>query len=154
MALPGLFVGRFQPFHLGHLDALNQALSRENSLVIAIGSAQDNITLENPFTTRQRMNMIRMAIPNKKIKIIPVPDIGDDTKWVKHVESLVPRFSTVYTGSPIIKKLFEAAGYKIHTIKMNLKISATEIRSRMRKGENFDNLVPEKVATFLKKIQL
>lgn len=151
-----LYIGRFQPFHLGHLDAVKQILAntprrREiKTIIIGIGSAQDNISAKNPFTTTERKKMIQ-AVLGKKIKIIPIPDIGDDAKWVKHVETLAPRFDVIYTGSSKVKKLFKKAGYTVCPLKFNLKISATKIRKWMREGKNWEKLVPEKVAVLLKK---
>ena len=42
MTKRGLFVGRFQPFHLGHLDMVKYALTEVDELIIVIGSAQDS----------------------------------------------------------------------------------------------------------------
>ncbi|MFZ0222198.1 MAG: adenylyltransferase/cytidyltransferase family protein, partial [Candidatus Nitrosopolaris sp.] len=36
----GIFVGRFQPFHLGHMATIKFALEKVEELVIVIGSAQ------------------------------------------------------------------------------------------------------------------
>ncbi|MFZ0697114.1 MAG: adenylyltransferase/cytidyltransferase family protein, partial [Nitrososphaeraceae archaeon] len=35
----GLFIGRFQPFHLGHLATIKFALKTVEQLVITVGSA-------------------------------------------------------------------------------------------------------------------
>ena len=40
MVKRGLYVGRFQPFHLGHLGAVKSILEDVEELVIVIGSAQ------------------------------------------------------------------------------------------------------------------
>lgn len=149
--MASIFIGRFQPFHLGHLDAIRQILKKEKKLIIGIGSAQDNISAKNPFTTRERANMIKAALQGKKIKIIPIPDIGDDTRWVQHVELFIPPFGAVYTGSSKVKKLFRKVGYQVIPLKFNLKISATKVRKWMREGKNWEKLVPKKVADLLKK---
>jgi nicotinamide-nucleotide adenylyltransferase len=36
----GLLIGRFQPFHIGHLKAIEQATSENDEVIIGIGSAQ------------------------------------------------------------------------------------------------------------------
>jgi len=54
----GLFIGRFQPFHLGHLSDIKDALKEVDELVIAIGSSQHSGTKENPFSTEERIKMI------------------------------------------------------------------------------------------------
>ncbi|HLN89981.1 MAG TPA: adenylyltransferase/cytidyltransferase family protein, partial [Candidatus Binatia bacterium] len=51
----GLYVGRFQPFHLGHLDAIKYVLKEVDELVIVIGSAQYSHNSNNPFTAGERL---------------------------------------------------------------------------------------------------
>jgi len=46
----GLIIGRFQPFHNGHLYAIKNALKKVDELVIAIGSSQYVNTEDNPFS--------------------------------------------------------------------------------------------------------
>ncbi|MEM2915309.1 MAG: adenylyltransferase/cytidyltransferase family protein, partial [Candidatus Bathyarchaeia archaeon] len=57
-----LYVGRFQPFHLGHLEAVKYMLRNSKEVIIVIGSAQESHTLTNPFTAGERVYMIRLAL--------------------------------------------------------------------------------------------
>lgn len=151
--LPALFIGRFQPFHQGHLDAILQILEHEKEIIIAIGSAQYSRLPENPFTAEERTRMIVATLGEKKI--ILVPDIHADAAWVSHIEKLLPPFGLVYTSSPEVKKLFDAAGtHEVKTLKMRKQISATEVRRRMKNGENWEDLVPVAVAKILKEINI
>jgi nicotinamide-nucleotide adenylyltransferase len=61
MVYRGLYVGRFQPFHLGHLDAIKYTLKEVDELVIVIGSAQYSHNANNPFTAGERLVMVRQA---------------------------------------------------------------------------------------------
>ncbi|KKU78386.1 MAG: Nicotinamide-nucleotide adenylyltransferase [Candidatus Peregrinibacteria bacterium GW2011_GWA2_47_7] len=157
--LPALFIGRFQPFHKGHLDALSQIVARENKIIIGIGSAQYSLLPENPFTVEDRTRMIAAALAeNPQIQeriqtIIPAPDVHEDAAWVAHVEKLLPVFGAVYTGSPEVKKLFAAAGtHEVKNLEMRKPISATEVRRRMKNGENWKELLPKSVSKILKEI--
>lgn len=133
----GLFIGRFQPFHLGHLSAIRQALKKVEVLYIGIGSAQKNFQKENPFTGAERVKMVKGAlkeakIPLNRFRIILIPDIDDFPAWPGHVRSLVPPFQTVFTGSPIVKELFEQYDTaEVLPVQKKLKISATQIRNEM-----------------------
>lgn len=155
--LPGLFVGRFQPFHLGHLDAVKQALNKEKYLLIMIGSAEDDFTPSEPFTASERYQMIEASllaenIAHDRFTIIPVRNIHHYSLWVSHVENLLPPFSKVYTGSPLVRRLFlESKRYPIITIRKNLNISATDIRRRMIEGKKWEHLVPKPCAKLLGK---
>jgi nicotinamide-nucleotide adenylyltransferase len=62
MVKRGLYVGRFQPFHLGHLEAIENVLKEAEELVIVIGSAQYSHNINNPFTAGERLVMIRRAL--------------------------------------------------------------------------------------------
>ncbi len=150
MNLPALYIGRFQPFHLGHLDAVMQIAKRESKVIIAIGSAEDFRTLENPWTASERYQMIESALRDAGIKrsqyvIIPVRDIHNNEKWVAHVARLLPKFRHVYTGSVDVKKIFVQAGYEVRGIKKNLRISGTAVREKILSGKNWEKFVPNAV---------
>ncbi len=146
----GLFIGRFQPFHKGHLHIIKQILGEVDGLIIGIGSAQHGFTMENPFTAEEREEMISRTLSNeglKNFKIIPIPDVNDDDKWVGHVSRLVPEFDVVYSNNPIVKTLFTTAGKEVRNFSFFKRemCSGTEIRRRILVGEEWENLVPRTV---------
>jgi len=159
MVRRGLFVGRFQPFHKGHLQVVKEILNEVDELVIVVGSAQYSHRVDNPFTTGERLVMIRKALEEAKIDlnriwIVPVPDVHIHMVWVAAVEGYTPRFDVVYSNEPLTRRLFIEAGYEVKSIRFYKRevYSATEIRERMLKGENWEELVPKSVAEFIKEI--
>jgi nicotinamide-nucleotide adenylyltransferase len=153
---PVLFIGRFQPFHIGHLYALKEILSKEDQVFIVIGSAQASYTPANPFTTAERLRMVQSVLEEEKIpctrfQIIPVPDVHNFTLWVEHVKRYVPPFSMVYTGSETGASLFSDQNIPITKISLYKKSlhSGTEIRRRMLKGNDWKHLVPDCVAKLI-----
>ena len=64
----GLFIGRFQPFHLGHLQDIINALKEVDELVIGIGSSNEKHTKYNPFSVEERIEMIDLVLPNNNIR--------------------------------------------------------------------------------------
>ena len=126
-----LFIGRFQPFHEGHLDALKQI--KEKNIIIGIGSAQYSGTLDNPYSFTERKKMIEKALSNSQLnyKIVAIPDINDPPHWVEHVEKIVEKFAIVYTGNNFVAELFKEKKYPIKLLKKNINISGTEIRKKM-----------------------
>lgn len=62
----GVFIGRFQPLHVGHLETIERALTEVDELVIVIGSARNARNLRNPFTADERREMIESALPEEK----------------------------------------------------------------------------------------
>ena len=159
MVKRGLFVGRFQPLHKGHLKAMKDILEKIDELIIVIGSSQYSHTINNPFTTGERLVMIRWALTEEGIDssrywIIPVPDIHIHMIWVTELIGYTPKFDTVYTNEPLTRRLFIENGFKVKPVLFHRReeYSSTEIRERILSEENWEELVPETVAQFIKEI--
>ena len=153
----GLFIGRFQPFHKGHLKAIKYILERVEELILVIGSAQHSHEILNPFTAGERLVMIKLALneimvdPSRYI-IIPVPDVTMHSGWFSELQAYVPSFEVVYSNEPLTCRLVKEAGYKVeHVPLFHRKIyRATEIRNRILSGGKWTELVPSSVANFIK----
>ena len=159
MVKRGLYAGRFQPFHLGHLGAVKSILEDVEELVIVIGSAQYSHNIDNPFTAGERLVMIRKALEEARIDrsrvwIVPVPDVHLHMLWVSALEGYTPRFDVVFSNEPLTRRLFTEGGYKIKPVRFfSRKVYAsTLIREKMLKGENWETLVSKSVAKFIKEI--
>ncbi|MEM3458087.1 MAG: nicotinamide-nucleotide adenylyltransferase [Candidatus Bathyarchaeia archaeon] len=159
MVKRGLYVGRFQPFHLGHLGAVRDILEEVEELIVVIGSAQYSHNLNNPFTAGERLTMIRKALEEAKIDcsrvwIVPVPDVHLHMMWVSAVEGYTPKFDVVYSNESLTKRLFMEAGYKVKPIRFHERklYSSTEVRERMLRDESWEKLVPKSVAAFIREI--
>lgn len=159
MVKRGLYVGRFQPFHLGHLSVIKDILKEIDELVIVIGSAQYSHNVNNPFTAGERLVMVRKALEEAKIDIsrvwvVPVPDVHLHMMWVSSVEGYTPRFDVVYSNEPLTHRLFLEAGYNVKAIRSYERklYSSTEIRKRMLEDKSWEELVPKSVAAFIREI--
>lgn len=153
----GLLIGRYQPFHKGHLEVLKEVLGKCDELIIGIGSAQESHTLENPFTAGERIEMIRRCLSKKdrgRTIIIPIADINRYAIWVSHVRSQIPPFDVVFTNNPLTKSLFIEKGFKVQPMHIydREKYSGTEIRRRMMEGDNWESLVPKQMLSYLRKL--
>lgn len=155
----GLYVGRFQPFHLGHLSAIKEVLKEIDELVVVIGSAQYSHNFNNPFTAGERLVMVRKALEESgvdsgKVWIVPVPDVHLHMMWVSSVEGYTPHFDVVYSNEPLTRRLFMEAGYQVKPIRFfdRKDYSSTEIREKIVKDENWEKLVPKSVRTLIKEI--
>lgn len=150
-----LFIGRFQPFHIGHLLDIKDILKEVDEIVIGIGSSQEKYTLENPFSYSERKEMITKTLRNNKIKnfkICQIPDLHDDKKWVDYIKKNTPKFDFVFSGNFWTLRCFKKNDLKIKKIKLINGISSTIIRNKMISGKNWQSLVPKEVADYIKKI--
>lgn len=154
----GLYTGRFQPFHLGHLSAVKQALKQVDQLIIAIGSSQFDHEESNPFTAKERADMIRLTLEENgllnKCEIRLLPDISDNLAWPAYTRKTLPSFDIVFVGdNGLVKELFEKYD-KVDVVEVEheVNISATKVRCSMVRGLDWEIHVCPKVAEYIKKI--
>jgi nicotinamide-nucleotide adenylyltransferase len=155
----GLFVGRFQPFHNGHLEVIKKIVKEIEELVIIVGSSQYSHRLDNPFTAGERLTMIRRALEQEgigiaKIWIIPVPDVHQHALWVSQIVGYSPKFDVVYANEPLTHRLFKEAGFKVKSMPFIKRefYAASKIRKKILCGEDWEKLVPSSVAQLIKDI--
>lgn len=156
----GLFVGRFQPFHNGHLATIRYALGKVDLLIIVVGSAQKSHESRNPFTAGERIEMIKNCLDVEhdhdwsKVLIIPVPDVDIHSLWTRYLDLFVPKYDLVFSNDPFTILLFRERGTKViePPLQNREQLSATEVRSRIKSGRDWKELVPLPCAKFISKI--
>ena len=146
--MDGLLIGRFQPFHLGHLDAVLFGLSRAENLFICIGSSNKSNERKNPFSAEERREMIVTSIEPSiadRIKIFDVPDVGDHEKWTFEIDKVVPKYDIVFTNDEFTRTLFEKREISVISVilKDREKFSGTSIRNLIIEDKNWRDLVPQ-----------
>jgi len=148
----GIFIGRFQPVHHGHIHALGVAASQVNKLYILVGSANACRSIKNPWTFDERKQMLALKLHAERItnyEIIPLNDYRySDTQWMSDVRATIEHYNM---GSPILfGHIKEGNDYlkwfpelKFKSIEAQYNIDATHIREEMFKND--DPLMPETV---------
>jgi nicotinamide-nucleotide adenylyltransferase len=151
-----LYIGRFQPYHLGHQAVIEKIAEEAEEIVIVIGSAQDSHTPENPFTGGERMEMIYASLREcslcHRCYVTPLQDVQRNSIWVSHLQSMVPRFDLAYSNNPLVVQLFTEAGIAVKKPPLYQRelYSGTAIRRLMRVGGDWTGLVPDAVAAFIR----
>lgn len=145
-----LYIGRFQPFHKGHLQLIKSIKDKYKEIIIGIGSAQYSNNVENPFSIQERKMMIEESLNENKITnyhIVEIPDIHNFPKWVSHVVSLVPKFDIVISNSELTSRLFENEGYKVIKTKLYNRglYSGENIRKNISIDKSWRNCLPKPV---------
>ena len=155
----GIYIGRFSPFHNGHLESIKNILTQVDEVIIVVGSAQLCYQIQNPFTAGERITMIKLALEEEKIDksrymIVPVPDVDAHHKWVSQIITYVPRFDVVYSNGPLVKYLFKQRGIRVNEIPFfkRASLSATNVRNKILKKEDWITLVPKNVYKFIEEI--
>ncbi len=157
-----LFLGRFQPVHKGHIQSIKSMLKETEELILVVGSALKSFSVRNPFTAGERIEMLRRAllesdIPMSRVTIVAVPDTlppNHHSIYVSQVKTYCPKFEVVYTRNPLVKTLFQQAGYEVreHNEFKREKFWGTTIRQSMIEAGNWEENVPESVADYIEEI--
>lgn len=152
--MDGLLIGRFQPFHLGHLEALQFALSKVDRLWMGLGSSNKPSQKNNPFTAEQRKEMILSSIDESikdKIEIYFIPDFENHQKWVEHIDTIVPKFDVVFTNDEMTKYLYSKRDITVLPIPFLKRdiLSGTNIRDLIISDQPWEEFVPEGTRNFL-----
>jgi len=151
----GLYIGRFQPFHNGHLWAINKALEFCKKLIVCIGSAGEYGTDENPLNSHDREKILDSVLDisglSDKCIVKSLDDINDNLRWVEHVKKNLGKFDIVISGDDINSQLFKDKGIEVYTLPRWEGINATEIRALIRSEGDWQESVPSVVSSVLKK---
>ena len=110
--MTAVMIGRYQPFHLGHLELVRQVLDENDEIIILIGSSQANFTLKNPFTAGERVWMIRDSLIESKIDLsrvflVNATDDENNVKWFSNIKCVSPPFNVIYTGNNFVRTLLK-----------------------------------------------
>lgn len=98
-----VYIGRFQPPHLAHIEIIKQALNKAEKVIVLIGSANQPRTIKNPWTATEREEMIRASLPREVQDRVIVRAQRDktynDQLWATTVQDNVLRcIASVFTA--------------------------------------------------------
>ncbi|MBA0908680.1 MAG: nicotinamide-nucleotide adenylyltransferase [Nitrosarchaeum sp.] len=155
----GLLIGRFQPFHLGHLNALHFALSKVDKLWIGLGSSNKPIEKNNPFSAEERKQMILSSTDEsiqQRIQIYFIPDLENHIKWIELIDTIVPKFDTIFTNDELTKHLYSKRDVCVESIPFFKRdiLSGTNIRNIIFNNEKWEDLIPQGTRIFLNTLNL
>jgi len=153
----GFLIGRFQPFHLGHLVAIKFALSKVEHLHIGIGSSNKSHEKRNPFTADERKKMILSSVDeqlSKKLSIHYIPDVDDHSKWTHLVDEIIPEYDVVFSNDDFTHELYEKRDKSIIAVELQSRsdLSGTNIRSLILTDQDWKKFVPSGTIEVLSEI--
>jgi nicotinamide-nucleotide adenylyltransferase len=179
MSFTAFFVGRFQPLHLGHINALEQILAdKPDKIVIGIGSSESELTFKNPLSFYERKEIIITGIkeafkdeieivesfeaspplPKRAggisktlLQICPIPDFANSHKWTDYILENLPHFDTLYSANPYTQSCFADTDKNFKELELNKFIKAVHIRQLMTQDLNWKPFILESTKEILVK---
>jgi cytidyltransferase-like protein len=159
----GYVIGRFNFLHLGHHELIDHMIANTDTHIIFIGSADKFRTESNPLTGDEREHLLSIHYPNSKI--IQLNDFDDMDKWKKilnnHIANEVDdKFNKISIFSPVreddhtLRSNWIDNNHSIETFKPTHDLSATELRLKWYKKENFSPFVKKSTGLFLDTITI
>ena len=104
-----VFIGRFQPFHLGHKAVVDKALTKAKRVMVLIGSSERSRTIRNPWTFEERAIMILGSYQEEEGRLVcrPLKDkTYNDSAWIKQVQDIVHK-----EARDLVNNGFAASGH-------------------------------------------
>lgn len=160
-----VFIGRFQPFHLAHLQTVQIALQHSQNVILALGSAQAERNIKNPFSAKEREQMILSNFSldeQQRIHFVHVFDVYNDVKWVKLVKDLVVSRTKPEDKVGLIGHFKDDSSYYLQLFpewkmleldSLVGAISATPLREAYYGGEIKTEFFPQGTIKFLQNFQ-
>lgn len=141
-----VFVGRFQPLHKGHKNVIEDHIDSEQDFAVVIGSAGKKREQKNPLSAEEREKIIKACFP--EVEILHLEDKSEEEggheRWIQDLKDLGVK--KVISQNDLVKELVsQSEGLEL--IEQDLYdpdiYSGTEVRRRIRSGEEWRYLVPK-----------
>lgn len=155
----GFMIGRFQPFHTGHLHIIEEALKTVDKLYVCIGSFTESETKRNPLSGKERYSIMTQIladyIEGNKVVLVPLPDLkgegNNNPDWGEYVFKTLKGYTNIppkYTfgGEEVVRdKWYSEEILKNLTVIELPKtdISATIIRENIKKDVDVSEYLPD-----------
>jgi bifunctional NMN adenylyltransferase/nudix hydrolase len=163
----GIYIGRFQPFHLGHLQTVKQALDRIEELIVILGSDRVASDIRNPWNAQERIEMFESCLSAedfKRIHFLPIRDwLYSDNMWLSTVQQKVFEITMRSSSVAVFGHRKDSSSYYLELFPQwdyietgnYQNLNSTDIRWAYFDPENQQYLayVPEGVGQILKAFQ-
>lgn len=155
-----VYIGRFQPPTLAHLEIIKKAQSLAKKVVVIAGSAKKARSVRNPWTAQERIEMLRSVkeIDHEKVVVATMQDSNYDFSWwLAEVEKIVKQNTNSNNSIGIIGHKKDDTGYYLNYFtkwkfvelpKLYNGLSATQIREKLFEN-NCISHVPDEVDAWI-----
>jgi cytidyltransferase-like protein len=164
--------GRFQPFHLGHLEYLRGAAERSDEVFVGITNPDParikpepsdplrHLPEANPWSYVERLLMVESAAADlgldpASVHVIPFP-VNEPELWPAYVPDGVTQYIRLFSGWGETKvERLRAAGYEVVVLDEGVAkgVAGAEVRALLRDGGDWEQLVPAGVARVIRSLE-
>ena len=164
-----IFIGRFQPFHLGHESVIRKALELSDKVIVLVGSAYQPRTVRNPWDFNERETFMRSVFSeeeNRRILAFPLLDYTYNNQlWIKSVQQLVagvvhnkiaskPKIGLIgHQKDSTSDYLTQFPQWEREEVANYKNISSTEIRELYFNNQEFSNSLNSNISILLEKFK-
>lgn len=168
----GMVHGRFQPFHIGHLQYTLAALQRCAHLIVGITNPDPSAIVQeqtdpdrhrpeaNLFTFFERQLMIRAALAEEgvdlsRLSIVPFP-IHHPERWHYYCPREAIQFMRLFSAWGAEKRRrFQERGWTVEVLDAGVakQVNGSEVRRLLRDGHGWQDCVPPAVVKVLNEIK-
>ena len=152
-----LFIGRFQPFHNGHLYSLKKCFEIAEKVIVGVGSSQESGTENNPWDYQTRKKMVE-SLRGLSLKVVAVPDLFNDQKWGEQIMRLIKEAG--YEPGEVVgvgnndwtNRILKARGITVYETGFYKRdeLEGVKIRTLFNEGdESWKGRVPKAVVKYL-----
>ena len=163
----GIYIGRFQPFHLGHLRTLNLALEKTEQVILILGSHRVAADTRNPWRSQERIAMIQSCLTPETLQRIHFLTVRDwlysDNLWLTAVQQQVLEITEGSNSVVILGHRKDASSYYLNLFPQwdyletghYQDLNSTQIRAAYFEGKETDYLdkIPQAIADYLQTFQ-
>ncbi len=161
-----VFIGRFQPFHNGHLNIVIRALKESEYLIMVLGGYRVSPSLRAPWSVAERIEMIKSCLSSSQLKRIHFVQVRDrlycEDMWINNVKGEVTKIAGSKLPVAIIGHEKDSSSYYLKAFPHwkfletgNYEgINATDIRKKFFLSKQFETAyekIPKKIAFWLGK---
>ena len=168
----GMIHGRFQPFHLGHLEYLRAAAARSDELFVGITNPDPtrirpepsdparHLPESNPWTYAERLLMVKasaadLGLDLARVHVIPFP-VNEPELWPAYVPEGVTQYLRLFSewGGTKLERLRDA-GYEVVVLDQGAakEISGADVRAALREGGDWEPFVSPGVARVIRELE-
>jgi len=165
-----VYIGRFQPFHIGHEKVIQDGLEIADKVLVLVGSSNTSRSVKNPFSFFERERMIYNVFNNdERIIVEPLEDYTyNENLWLEAVQNKAYEYSVSDDDVVLLGYKRDHSSYYLNAFPMwdtyfsdehfhfNEPINGTQLRNEyfaspgaFFKG-HYADMLPEKVQDFLK----